>query len=117
MEDINRLTLNSINNYYKYLDNLGYISNEETNRILVLVFINKVLDKFSEYISDNDINTIYKVLICLSKSCLIESIQFEQLQSIFDKNNYDSQNELRISENFIQKESEDEILRSVNMKQ
>ena len=117
MEDINAITLNAINNYYNYLDNLGYISNEETNRILVLITISKVLEKFIMYITDEDLNTIYKVMTCLSKSCLIDNIQFRQLESIFNESNYNSQKELRISESSIQRISEDEVLRSVDMKQ
>lgn len=117
MEDINTLTFDAINNYYKYLDNLGYISNEETNRILVLIYINKILNKFQEYIIDQDINIIYKTLLCLSKSCLIKPLQFAQVESILNSSNYNSQKELRISEDSTQRMSEDEVLRSADLKQ
>ena len=59
---------------FRNLANLGYISNEDTNRILVLITISKMLEKFIMYITDEDLNTIYKVMTCLSKSCLMDNI-------------------------------------------
>lgn len=116
METIDEITHSAIERYYNYLDNVGYISNEDTFRVLLLSYINHLVQDFFMYITEQDINTIYRVLNCLSKSCLIDPPDFSQVASILKDSNYGSQRELRVSENDIQRISEDDILRSANLK-
>ena len=72
METIDEITHSAIERYYNYLDNVGYISNEDTFRVLLLSYIDHLVQDFFMYITEQDINTIYRVLNCLSKSCLID---------------------------------------------
>ena len=43
METIDEITHSAIERYYNYLDNVGYISNEDTFRVLLLSYINHLV--------------------------------------------------------------------------
>ena len=63
MTNILEITSDSINNYFKILKNTGYIKKPETHRILILSFIEEMLDdKFFEYITENDYNVLINTI-------------------------------------------------------
>ena len=44
MEELNLITLNAINGYYNHLNSLGYIDCYETDNMIILSFINDILN-------------------------------------------------------------------------
>ena len=72
MEELNLITLNAISGYYNNLKYLGYVDCDETDNIIILSFINDLINTFPQYITNSDYDTILKAVQCLSdKSCFI----------------------------------------------
>ena len=46
MEELNLITLNAISGYYNNLKYLGYVDYQETNNIIILSFINDLINTF-----------------------------------------------------------------------
>ena len=44
MEELNLITLNAISGYYNNLKYLGYVDYQETNNIIILSFINDLIN-------------------------------------------------------------------------
>ncbi|MGN0143790.1 MAG: hypothetical protein ACI398_02320 [Clostridium sp.] len=112
MEELDLITINAIEKYYSYLENIGYIDNDDMNNILILSFINDIVKLFSNYITDDDYTTIVKALLCLSdNSCLISAPHFLTQESLFKDSNYYKQKQFRISEDSLFRQTEDNNLR------
>ena len=112
MEELNLITLNAISGYYNHLNSLGYIDCYETDNIIILSFINDILNMFPQYITDSDYDTILKAVQCLSdKSCLISSPHFLTQESLFKESNYYKQRMFRISEDSLFRLTEDNLNR------
>ena len=90
MNKIENLLLNSIDNYYTHLSNLGEIDNDKRCTLLVLLFVKQiVVGPMSEFITEADYRILEKVLICLNdKNCLININLFskEELLNICTSN-------------------------------
>lgn len=64
----NDILYNAIAKYFKTLKNIGYISQKETIRLLILSFLNDYIDSLSAMD-----NRIYDVFKCLYRgSCVID---------------------------------------------
>lgn len=112
MEELDLITLSTIDKYYTYLDNLGYVENEEMNNILILSFINDILNIFPQYITDEDYDIILKAVQCLSaKSCFIPSPHFLTQESLFKDSNYYKQKTFRVTEDSLFRLTEDNFNR------
>ena len=70
MEDFNLITVDTLNKYFDILSKAGYVKNKEVNKVIILTFLSRLLNDFSEYITEEDYNNIIKSVYCLS-NCLI----------------------------------------------
>ena len=70
MEDFNLITIDTLNKYFDILSKAGYVKNKEVNKVIILTFLSRLLNDFSEYITEEDYNDIIKSVYCLS-DCLI----------------------------------------------
>ena len=70
MEDFNLITVDTLNKYFDILSKAGYVKNKEVNKVIILTFLSRLLNDFSEYITEEDYNDIIKSVYCLS-DCLI----------------------------------------------
>ena len=70
MEDFNLITVDTLNKYFDILSKAGYVKNKEVNKVIILIFLSRLLNDFSEYITEEDYNDIIKSVYCLS-DCLI----------------------------------------------
>lgn len=63
----------SLKRYFDSLSILGYVNNKEVDKLIVLMFIQELLDgECKEYIEEYDYMIIHKVLYCLyGSTCLI----------------------------------------------
>lgn len=112
MEELELITLNAIDKYYNYLENLGYADNDDMNNILILSFISDIINTFPQYITDSDYDIILKAVQCLSdKSCFISSPHFLTQESLFKDSNYYKQKTFRLSEDSLFRFTEDDSFR------
>lgn len=83
MEDLNIILEHSLEKYFKVLKRTGYKSSKDVYNLLSLVIITELLDKYSEYITEEDLRSISMALSCISGSCLIAAPTISLEDSIF----------------------------------
>lgn len=103
----------SITNYFNALAKSGYKSYKEVYNLLVLLFINELLQSsLSLYINEDDYRTIDNILNCLyGNSCIIPYPQFIANTSLVQALNTDT---TRITENDVIRFTEDEQFKLLN---
>ena len=80
MEDLNNIALDSLQRYFTVLESIGYISQGETNKVILLQFLQEILQEYPYFITEEDYTTIERVVQCLSSStCLIPYREYQQL--------------------------------------
>ena len=80
MEYLDNILQESLHRYFTVLEKTGYIKDSDVNKVLFLSFIQEFLDKYNYYITEDDYNTIDKIINCMSGvSCLITYKQFKEL--------------------------------------
>ena len=99
MDELDNITYKAIDYYFKSMETLGYIVKEDLLKIVALTAINDIFLLFSEHITDEDYTDIVKALLCLSKSCFIDTPHFQSQESIFKDSTYYKQQLFRESEN------------------
>lgn len=115
MEELNLITLNAISGYYNNLKYLGYVDCEETNNVILLSFINDLINTFPQYITNSDYDTILKTVQYLSdKSCFISAPHFLTQESLFKDSNYYKQKLFRLSEDSLFRLTEDNDQRIID---
>lgn len=75
MDDLQALSLNALDKYFKVLNITGY---KNTNNLLALLFICKMLNNncFNIYITNEDYDNMLQAINCLS-DCLIDMPTYE----------------------------------------
>lgn len=114
MDELKQLCYEGVVRYYNSLSTFGYKSYNEVNKVLLLIFIQDLLEgPLSLYIDENDYKTIVNVLYCLfGTTCLIDYPTFSNTTaSLIQSLNIDS---VRIAENNPIRFSEKESVRLVN---
>ena len=97
MEDFNLITVDTLNKYFDILSKAGYVKNKEVNKIIILTFLSRLLNDFSEYITEEDYNDIIKSIYCLS-DCLIRLPKYNIFKDSLIHNKYNDGLMLRITE-------------------
>lgn len=83
MDELNTLLSNSLDNYFRVLSKKGFIGQAKVNNIIALCAITHLLDKYGEFITEDDIRTISNALYCISGNCLIDFPTYLSEDSIF----------------------------------
>ena len=114
MEDLNNITLEALDRYFKVLESVGYMSDSDTNKLILLQFLQEFLYEYREYITEADYTQIEAVLQCLAgSSCLIPYKEYQM--TALPVENYIYTVPVRITEGTIIRNLEsDGILRLVN---
>lgn len=114
MEDINEITYNALDRYFTVLQHTGYVPQRDVNKLLLLQFIQEMLDQYSDYITADDYNIIARIVQCLSdSSCLIPYIEYKQ--NTFPITGYVRRIPIRITEDYIIRHTEiEDNMRLVN---
>jgi hypothetical protein len=78
MFDVKNVALEALKEYFNILKYKGYLKKEEIHKVLIVSFIEEILeDKFFEYITEEDYNimisTIYKMI---PSSCTLKFPSF-----------------------------------------
>ena len=97
MEDFNLITIDTLNKYFDILSKAGYVKSKEVNKVIILTFLSRLLNDFSEYITEEDYNDIIKSVYCLS-DCLIRLPKYNVFKDSLIYNKYNDGLMLRITE-------------------
>lgn len=98
MDELKDLAYDSISHYFDLLSKIGYKSDEEVKKLFVLLTIEEVLDKYRNYINEDDYRVLNNVLYCLyGSSCLINYPEYI-LNVLINNENEDILNYITISE-------------------
>lgn len=77
MDNLKKLTSESLDKYFNTLSSIGYLNNNKVNNIILLVGLQELLERFQEFITAEDYNKIDKIITCLmGKSCLVSYDKF-----------------------------------------
>lgn len=90
MEDkLTKVAGDSITRYYNTLATLGYKSYDEVERMVVLLFLEEMMNSdFHYFITESDLKDITKALYCLfGSTCLIDYPEFDFYDSLIHKIN------------------------------
>ena len=97
MEDFNLITVDTLNKYFDILSKTGYVKNKEVNKVIILTFLSRLLNDFSEYITEEDYNDIIKSVYCLS-DCLIRLPKYNVFKDSIIHHKYNDGLILRLTE-------------------
>lgn len=97
MEDFNLITIDTLNKYFDILSKAGYVKSKEVNKVIILTFLSRLLNDFSEYITEKDYNDIIKSIYCLS-DCLIRLPKYNAFKDSLIHHKYNDGLMLRITE-------------------
>jgi hypothetical protein len=85
MKELIRISNTAIDRYFNTLQKLGYKNYESVNKLLVLLFIEELLDsqEFSFYITEEDYKVITNALACLyGTDCMIDIPSYNVFDSM-----------------------------------
>ena len=97
MEDFNLITIDTLNKYFDILSKSGYVKSKEVNKVIILTFLSRLLNDFSEYITEENYNDIIKSVYCLS-DCLIRLPKYNVFKDSIIHHKYNDGLILRITE-------------------
>lgn len=97
MEDFNLITIDTLNKYFNLLSKAGYVKSKEVNKVIILTFLSRLLNDFSEYITEEDYNNIIKSVYCLS-DCLIRLPKYNVFKDSLIHHKYNDGLILRLTE-------------------
>lgn len=102
MDEITKLSYNSIVKYYSTLNQFGYKSYEDVYKLIALNTLEELLNIFPEYITEKDLRAIYNAIYCLSgTTCLVDFPEYINDDSTIHN----------IKLNFIARVTENDLLR------
>lgn len=113
MENLDELTFQALERYFSVLEKVGYIKQKDVNKVILLTFLQDLMEHYSYYITEDDYNMINNIIVCLySSSCLIPFAQYQKLSEPID--NYILNIPVRISEDYNIRHTQEEVERLVN---
>lgn len=72
MERLNYLLCEALVRYFTVLNKTGYKKQSDVNVLLLLMFLQELLENYEEFIDNYDYNIISDIITCLyDKSCLV----------------------------------------------
>lgn len=87
MEEVTKLSAETIQRYFTTLSQFGYRKYSDVDKILILFFIEETLaHDFSDFITEDDYRHIINAIYCLTGStCLIDFPKFANYDSLVHK--------------------------------
>lgn len=75
--EITELTVKGLNNYYDSLSILGYRPQSDTEKLLILSFIEELLCGATKaLVTEEDYRTVSRAMLCMYGSCLVPYSQY-----------------------------------------
>lgn len=114
MEELDKLVADSLDRYFTVLGSIGYVSETNTNKLILLQFLQEFLQEYQGYITEADYTKIESILQCLAgSSCLIPFKEYMLISQPVESRIYSAP--VRITEDSILRHVEvDGDLRLVN---
>ena len=107
MEELDKLTYDSLERYFTVLEKVGYTSETNVNKLILLQFLQEFIQNYEYYITEEDYNKIESIIQCLSgASCLIPYKQYKSMS--LPVNGYTVLEPVRITEDEIIRHTEAE---------
>ena len=111
--DINELTLEAIQNYFKVLRRTGNIDTPQVNKLLLLSFIDELFQNYGWYSTAEEYTFLMNIVTCISKTTCI--VPYNKTAMHIDPiNNYLEDTPIRVSEDSIIRLSHNDVLRLSN---
>lgn len=85
MKEVTNISSVAIDKYFNTLSKLGYRNYNSVSKLLVLLFIEEILDnpEYSFYITEDDYKVITNALCCLyGNDCIIDIPEYDVYDSI-----------------------------------
>lgn len=80
MEELDKLVSDALNRYFTVLESTGYISDVDTDKLILLQFLYGFIQEYQYYITEADYNKIASILQCLAgSSCLVPYYEYKAL--------------------------------------
>ena len=99
MDKLLQTTSVTLDNYFNVLHKVGYLNDTKVNQVLLLTYLNDMLQDCRFFITAEDYTTIASVLSCLmTDSCLVPYSEFIELTEPSEY--YINNLQLRVSEEF-----------------
>lgn len=109
MKEITDVTVKALNRYFNTLSYLGYIKDEDVKKLVVLCFLEELLNKWYLFVNESDYRIISKSLYKLfGNNCFIEFPDYIRYQTNLKSIDFDN---LRKDERELLKLSEMNIFR------
>lgn len=81
MNDFTKTLKQSMVNYFDMLHKVGYASDCKVKGLLLLTFLEQLLDEYDGYITEQDYNLIDNIVTCLMRSnCLVPYNKYRLLR-------------------------------------
>lgn len=110
MDDILKLCYQSLCNYYNMLEKTGYVNFNKVRQLLLLSYIEDILKEFGGFITNSDYTILYNIVSCLMEhNCLIP---YERYKIEYKKSLHKITGKLRMSEEEVIRQTQDNSLRS-----
>lgn len=101
---------NAVNKYFSVLSHIGYKSYSQVDQLLIALFIEEILyGPMSQYVTEEDYNTINNSLYCLYGSCMLP---FPDYKRAYDETVTGLPDEYRITESGVLRSAETSELRT-----
>ena len=79
MDELTNISYEAVSNYFTLLSKVGYADSNKVNKLLLLLFLEEFLEEYKYCITEEDYNTISRILACLEgSSCLIPYIRYRE---------------------------------------
>ena len=113
MGNLDELTFQALERYFSVLEKVGYVKQKDVDKLVLLTFLQDIIEHYSYYITEDDYNMINSIIVCLyGSSCLIPFAQYQKISEPVD--NYILSIPIRISEDYTIRHSQEEVERLVN---
>lgn len=105
MDNINTLSSKALDNYFQTITHLNLVTFKDQSRLLVLIFIEELINKYLDHLNKEEKSLIFKTLNCLAKdNCLIDYMDISNEDDMFHlpdikmKHRITEINDMRVSE-------------------
>ena len=105
MDNINTLSNKTLNNYFQTITHLNLVSYKDQTRLLIIIFIEELINKYIDNLTKEEKTLIFKTLNCLAKdNCLIDYMDISNEDDMFHlpnikmKHRITEINDMRVSE-------------------
>jgi len=112
--EINSITYNALNSYFKSLENTGFVVEGITNKLLLLTFLANLLSNdVNGWVTEEDYILIDSTLSCIADTCYIQYVGGTKPTTPIS--HYIEDSPVRVTEDNVIRLTESDIMRIANL--